>query len=441
MTGITYHQCFPRVNQKEEKMKYGYALFVVWGLLLGGCGSNLHQPVENERVSGGTKIVDLDGESIRQSLLDNNVSGIDANTTVYGIKAYKIIYDSVSIDGNPVRASGYMVVPQGMPAVVEKQIGFSLVSDDHGTIFANIDAPTVKPELTMAPGKDSSIIFSALGGFVTLMPDYVGYGESLGEVHPFVLKEALAEDTVRFIKAARTFAQKNGIKLNGQLFVTGYSEGGYAAMATLQKIEADGEMQVAMAAPMAGPYDLNLTAYGVLSASKLSVPSFMAFVAYAYSTAYDKAVDTVINEPYASKLPSLFDGSKTRAEIDPQLTTDTTGTTGLFKPQFVQQFFADDTQWFRVAVVENSVHAWKPQTPVRLIHCQGDEVIPYAIAQKTEGTMKALGADVALVPVEATLKQAGKGDGSLMHHAQCASSAYGIAAQSFAAVRKTAVGY
>ncbi len=422
-------------------MKYGYALLVVWGLLLGGCGSGLQKP-EKERVSGGEKIVDIDGDTIKKSLLDKNVSGIDTNTTVYGIKAYRIIYDSVGIDGNPVKASGYMVVPQGMPEVVEKQIGFSLVSDDHGTIFANIDAPTVKPALTMAPGEDSSIIFTALSGFVTLMPDYVGYGKSLGEVHPFVLKEALAEDTVRCIKAARVFAQKNGIKLNGQLFVSGYSEGGYVAMAALQKIEADGEMQVAMAAPMAGPYDLNLTAYGVLSQDTLSVPSFMAFVAYAYTIAYGEALDTVINEPYAAKLPSLLDGSKPRTQIDPQLTTKTTGATGLFKPQFVQQFFADDTQWFRQAVLENSVHAWKPQTPVRLIHCEGDEVIPYGIAQKTAGTMQALGAgNVALVPVEATLKQAGKGDGTLMKHAECASFAYGIAAQSFAAVRKAAVGY
>lgn len=422
-------------------MKYGYALLVMWGLLLGGCGTDLHQPT-GENVSGGKKVVDLSGQVIKQFLLENHVSGVDANTTVYGMKAYKITYDSVGIDGNPVKASGYMVVPQGMPAVVEEQIGFSLVSDDHGTIFANKDAPTVMPELTMMPSRDSSIIFTALGGFVTLMPDYVGYGESQGKMHPFVLKNALAEDTVRFIKAARTFAQNNGIKLNGQLFVTGYSEGGYAAMATLQKIEADGQMQVAMAAPMAGPYDLNRTAFGVLSQPKLSVPSFMAFVAYAYSTAYDEAIDTVVNEPYASKLPSLFDGSKTREEIDPQLTTDTSGATGLFNPLFVQQFFTDDSQWFRQAVVQNSVHAWAPQTPVRLIHCQGDDVIPFGISQVTAGTMQALGAaSVTLVPVEAVLQQAGQGDGSLMGHAECAPFAYTIAAQSFAAVRQATVGY
>jgi pimeloyl-ACP methyl ester carboxylesterase len=423
-------------------MKHWYAVCALVGaIMLGGCGNALHQPA-GEEVVGGKKIVDVDGAIVKQSLIENNVTGVDVNTTVYGMKAYKIIYDSTDIHGDPIKASGYMVVPKGMPEVVEKQIGFSLVSDDHGTIFANKEAPTVMPELTMLPGKDTSIIFTALGGFVTLMPDYVGYGESQGAVHPFVLKEQLASDTVAFIKAAKKFAMDNGIKLNGQLFVTGYSEGGYAAMATLQKIENDGEMTVAMAAPMAGPYDLNLTAFGVLSQPQLAVPSFMAYVAYAYGSAYDEALDTMINEPYASKLPILFDGSKTRSEIDPELTTVTTGPNGLFNPLFVQSFFADPAQWFRLAVLENSVHAWAPQTPVRLIHCQGDDVIPFGISQATLATMQAMGAsNVALIPVEAALQQAGQGDGTPMGHGTCAPFAYGIAAQSFAAVRQQTVGY
>jgi alpha-beta hydrolase superfamily lysophospholipase len=423
-------------------MKYWYTVWVLASvLMLSGCDNTLHRPV-GEKVVGGTKIVDVNGALVKQFLIENNVTGIDANTTIYGMKAYKIIYDSTDIHGDPIKASGYMVIPKGMPELVEKQIGFSLVSDDHGTIFSNSEAPSVMPELTMLPGQDSSVIFTAMGGFVTLMPDYVGYGESKGAVHPFVLKEPLASDTVAFIKAAKRFAEENHIKLNGQLFVTGYSEGGYASMATLQKIESEGNLSVAMAAPMAGPYDLNLTAFGVLSQPQLSVPSFMAYVAYAYGTAYDEPLDTVINEPYASKLPTLFDGSKTRAQIDPELTTVTAGANGLFNPLFVQSFFVDSTQWFRQAVLENSVHAWVPQTPVRLIHCQGDQVIPFAISQATVATMQAMGAsNVALIPVEAALQQAGQGDGTLMGHAECAPFAYGIAAQSFAAVRQQTVGY
>ena len=216
-----------------------------------GCGSDLDQPV-NEQVKSGEVVVDLDGASIKKSLIDAKVPGVDDSTTVYGYKAYKIPYTTTDEEGNSVKVSGLMVVPTGVPEAVT-QAGFSMVSDDHGTIFANAEAPTVIAEGTSAPAGSSGILTS-LFAFVTLQPDYIGFGDSSSHYHPFVLKNSLAESTVDFINAAKKFAQENSIHLNGQLFLTGYSEGGYAAMASLQKIENEGELQVTMAAPMAGPY-------------------------------------------------------------------------------------------------------------------------------------------------------------------------------------------
>ena len=42
---------------------------------------------------------------------------------------------------------------------------------------------------------------------------------------------------------------------DGRLFVTGYSQGGYVAMATQRAMQAAG-MKVTAAAPMSGPYTL-----------------------------------------------------------------------------------------------------------------------------------------------------------------------------------------
>ena len=413
------------------------ALLVAFVPIFFGCSTDLKDPTgtvsKNARV-----VVDVSGDVIKNRLIDAGFAGITQDSTVYGEKAYKIVYDSVDINGKPIKASGYMVVPKGMPKIVEEQLGFSIVSDDHGTIFKNSSARTVAASSTLLPSQDTAIIYTALGGFVTLMPDYVGYGQSRGAIHPFVM-DKLADDTIAFIKAAKKVAEENGIKLNGQLFISGYSEGGYAAMATLKKIQQQGDLQVALATPMAGPYDLGTTAKGVLSAPKLSVPSFMAYVAYAYASANNIALDSIINEPYASKLKDLFDGGKSREEIDAQLTDDTTG---LFVFDFITDFFQNDQNWFRKAVAQNSVHAWSPSTAVRLLHCQGDEVIPFGISQITLQTMKQLGAqDVELIPVEAALKQVGRGDGSLMKHGECAVFAYSLSAQLFAVVRKNSIGY
>jgi len=400
-------------------------------LLIMGCG-DLDAP-SNETVTGGELVVDFSATMMKQSLIDNGVA--DENSTVFGYKAYKIPYTTTDEEGNEVAASGLFVIPTGMPEAVS-QIGLSMVSDDHGTIFANADAPTVIANHTGTPD-GSPIILTSMGGFATLQPDYIGFGDSKEHYHPFILKKSLATSTIDFIKRVKTFAQENNIKLNQQLFITGYSEGGYAALATLQKIESEAEISVTMAAPMAGPYDLNVTAFGVLSAPTLSVPSFMAEIGYAYAKTYDKELSSIINEPYASKLPTLVDGSLDRFAIDEELTTKTTGEDGLFNPNLVNDFFANPNNWFREAMVENSVHNWVPSTPVRLIQCQGDDVIPYGISQITEATMNALGAnDVALIPVEPTL-----GLDHNVSHGECGPLAYGIATKIFSDVRKATIGY
>lgn len=411
-------------------------LLAVSTLFFMGCGTDLGQPV-NEQVKGGTVVVDLDGESLKSTLMDAGTPGVDENTTVYGYKAYKIPYMTTDEEGNSVKVSGLMVVPTGVPDAV-KQLGFSTVSDDHGTIFANAEAPTVVADNNNAPA-GSSVILTSLFAFVTLQPDYIGFGDSSDHYHPFILKKSLASTTVDFIKAAKKFAIDNGIHLNDQLFLTGYSEGGYAAMATLQQIEREGELQVTMAAPMDGPYIVDGLAAQVLHASALSVPSFMANIGYAYAKVYDEDIASVINELYASKLDTLFDGSKARPEIDPELTTVTTGADGLFNPAFVAGFFSGN--WFSQAVMDNSVYKWAPQTPVQLVHCIGDDVIPFSISEGTKQTMDAYGAaSVTLVPVEIAVTQ-DPATALRYGHSECGPIAYGVTAHIFSAARKATIGY
>ncbi|HHD75962.1 MAG TPA: hypothetical protein ENK95_03940 [Campylobacterales bacterium] len=404
-------------------------------LLFIACGDGLESP-KNETFKGGELLVNFPGAAIKPNLVA--AGAVDANATVYGYKAFKIPYTTRDEEGNEVKVSGLFVIPTGLPDIVNSTLGLSMVADDHGTIFANAEAPSVIANSSGAPD-GSAIILTSVGGFATVQPDYIGFGDSLDHYHPFMLKDSLANATVDFIKQVKIFAKDNNISLNNQLFLTGYSEGGYASMATLKKIEEEqlSDLTVSLAAPMAGPYALKPLADGVLSQEKLSVPSFMANVGYAYAKANNEEIDTVINTLYSSKLPTLFDGSKTRAEIDPLLSTDTKGATGLFQDTFVADYFSNTNNWFTLAATENNLHTWTPTTSVRLVHCEGDEVIPYAISQLTQGTMSAMGArDVQLVPVESTL-----GLGTQVGHAACASLAYSVATKMFATVRKQSIGY
>ena len=409
-------------------------LMVTLLIFMVGCGDDLNQP-SKERVKGGELLVDFSASAMKASLLKEGL--VQTDTTVYGYKSYKIPYTTQDEEGNSVNASGSFIVPVGLPDIVYSTLGLSMVSDDHGTIFSNKEAPSFIADQTGAP-HGSAVLLTALGGFATLQPDYIGFGDSNSHYHPFLLKDSLANSTVDFIKQVKVFASENNITLNSNLFLTGYSEGGYAAMATLKKIEEENTgLTVTLAAPMAGPYALKTTADGVLSSSSLGVPAFMADIAYAYATAKNQSMTAILNEPYASRVEGLFSDDLTDAEIDANLTKTTTGSTGLFSQSFVSDYFTNTSNWFKVAVTENNLHDWAPATTVKLVQCQGDEVIPYVIAQFTEGNMTQAGSSsVSLVPVEATL-----GLTTHLKHVACGTPAYKVTTSIFAQTRKATIGY
>ena len=416
---------------------------------LAGCGGSVGNP-DNPPAVDGKVVVDFPADTLKQKLLKEKTPGVDENTTVFGYTAYRIEYDTTDEKGQSVRASGLMVVPSdtGVDAATQakleqmRRVGLSVVEDAHGTIFADREAPTVVAEATMEP-EGSPILLSALGGFVTLQPDYIGFGASAGHVHPYLLDRPSAQTMIDFVRAAKSFAQKNGIPLNGQLYLTGYSEGGYVAMAALKAIEAgeDPGLTTVAAAPMAGPYMMDRMAQGVLSQPRLPIPSFIAAVGYSYSLAYGHELNETIQEPWASDLPNLFDGSLSREEIDAQLPHATTGSGGLFTAQAVNGVLKDPNFWLSQALLANSTAYWAPQTPIYLAQCMGDDVIPFAMSQGTQKVMQKMGAaSVTLIPVEAAIT--GDPHTSLrLGHAECAAPAYGVAAHLFAKIRKSSVGY
>ena len=413
--------------------------------VLNGCGGGVDAP-DNEKVLNGEVVVDFPADLLRKKLIEAQTPGIDENTTVFGYKAYKIEYETVDESGTPVTASGLMVVPTDNGARLAdakalaymRSKGLSMVSDSHGTIFAHKEAPTAVAEATLAPD-GAPVVLTSLAGFVTLQADYIGFGASADHYHPYLLKHSSAAATVDFIKAARKFATENGIPLNGQLYLTGYSEGGYVALSALQELENEGE-PVVMAAPMAGPYMLDQMAKGVLAREELPIPSFMADVAYAYALSYAQPVTSLVQEPYASKLSKLFDGSLTRPQIDEQLPHNTYE---LFTEEAVDRVLNDDRDyWFYGALFLNSTAYWGPQTTLRLMHCRSDDVVPYTMSEGTADLMMdKLGArDVAVVPVEDVLT--GENNSSLqLGHVGCAAPAYGIVARMFSKVRYQTVGY
>ena len=392
--------------------------------VLSGCGDSSEK---NAKL-----IANYPANLLKEELLKEGK--ITPNQTVYGIKVYELTYTTIDEEGKKVKASGVVVIPSdlGIEDSLQKSFnkmindGFGVVIDCHGTIFSNDEAPSVAIKKAMKPVNEE-VIFSGLDGFVTLEPDYIGYGISKGHYHPYLLKKSSAKAVVDFTKAALSFLKHKGIKTNGLNYLTGYSQGGYVALAALKEFEKE-NFFIKMASPMAGPYLLDPIAKGVLSLSQINRPSFIAAVAYAYSKAkskdkqnYLQFVKELINEPYASNLDQLYDKNHTSKQIDDKLPKEVDK---LFTQNIIHNY---EGSWFQLMLKENSVVDFAPQTKVKLVHCKGDDVVPYQISQAALNAFYSLGAkSVELIPLEETLNIPKK-----LTHVECAPYAYWYAGELF----------
>ena len=412
-----------------------------------GCGGSSDPgELKVEKIKGGELIADVPANILKNKLIEKGSA--DKNTTIFGFKAYKIPYTTTDDKGKKVKASGVMVVPTSENAdgktiqTLEfmRAKGLAMAVDCHGTIFSNEEAPSVSIG-NSASAEGVGVIFSSMLGFITLQPDYVGFGDSKEHYQAYLLKESSANSVVDFTKAAIEFAKANNIPIatSKDIYLTGYSQGGYVALAALKKFEAE-QFNVVMATPMAGPYLLDPIAGTVLSSETIKVPSFMAAVAYSYAKTYDKKVTELIQEPYASKLPSLYDGSLTRPEIDKKLTTKIKGSGGLFTNSIAANY---QGSWFQKSLQANSVVDFTPKTPVEMLHCLGDDVVNYQISQATQNAfVNQLGANhVNLTPVEIAITKNPQTQLRL-GHVDCALPSYKVSAFMFATMRKkTPLGY
>lgn len=298
------------------------------------------------------------------------------------VTAHRIVYKT-QYNGEQILASGIVAYPEGVSNA-------PMLSAQHGTIFADSKAPS---NLDVLGGSFSGLEFFASAGYITIIPDFIGYGESTQIVHPYYRKDLTAQATIDMIKAAEEFLEFKNITPGNKFFLFGYSEGGFATMATLQEIEQTPSLgyTVTAAAAGAGGFHIKGVMDHVLNLTDHPEPGFLSYVVHSYNTSYgwDKAYTDIFQEPYASRVPTILDGSLDKNQVNAQLTTTIDD---LVNPLFKDSILNGTETLLTNAMVDNSVHDWAPQSKVRLYHSIDDEVLPIANTEFTYQTYLGNGA-------------------------------------------------
>ena len=304
----------------------------------------------------------------------------------YAVEAIKVVYNSRDKEGELVKASGVLFIPTGMDTL-------TLMSIQHGTEFKRDQVGSVNPLYAF----DGMMI--AMAGYMVFEADYLGLGESDG-IHPYLHAELSANAVIDGIRAARIYACQQGLILDDNLFLAGYSEGGFATMAAHKYIEEQhsDEFQLTAVAPMAGPYDLITTTESILNRREYGNPGYIAYVATAYNDVYEwDRLDEIFQEPYASIIPGLLNGDYNGETINDTLTTVMNE---LFLPAFRSSFLLGGESDFRSTLEVNSLLNWGPIAPVRLYHGTNDSTVYYENSVTAFDSLRSNGAvDITLVPL------------------------------------------
>jgi len=313
------------------------------------------------------------------------IPGITPN---YGVDYYKVIYNTTDAAGLPTIASGGFAIPNNAPCDT-----FALGLYCHGTSLNKDEVPS-RNNYESIVGK-----LFASKGFIMCCPDYLGMGDSPG-LHPYVHGETEATASLDMLRAVREFLLDSmGIEDNGELFITGYSQGGHAAMATHKYIEDNSlltEFNVVASAPASGPYDMSGSQSDLLlSNDPYSNPGYVVYLLASYQLVYGNLYTTyadVLKFPYDTIVPPFFDGnnySLDMGDLNPLLPTQLED---LIEDTVLQNFNADTMHALWIALRDNDNYNWVPQRPVRMYYCTLDEQVHYTNALEAESYMVSNGA-------------------------------------------------
>ncbi|HLP50895.1 MAG TPA: T9SS type A sorting domain-containing protein [Chitinophagales bacterium] len=299
------------------------------------------------------------------SILDANGIPTFIYQGKYDVDAYKVIYNTQDYDSTIVLASGLLAVSRNLDCPLP------MISYGHGTTSVQEDVPS------RLNGEGIVGLVSASNGVVMCEPDYLGMGDGAWP-HYYLHAYTQAMCNINLIRAAREICAQDSIALDGKLYLGGYSQGGFQAMATHKYIQERfaNEFNVTASFPGAGSYDMS-GAMVDLMLSDLPYPSpgYLPFLVCTWNHVYNFYTDPAeyFVSPYDTLLPSRVDGLNSIGDLN-NLMPDTPKL--IFKQAMIDSFASNPNHPLRLALTDNDVYKWVPQAPVTLLHCANDRQVP-----------------------------------------------------------------
>jgi pimeloyl-ACP methyl ester carboxylesterase len=253
-------------------------------------------------------------------------------------------------------------------------------------------------------------------GYAVAMADYEGLGDNFSP-QPYVHGASLAQQVIDMLRASRTIINEttSPCTWNSQLFLMGYSEGGYVTMTATRELQLNhaNEFTVTASAPLSGPHDLSGVMRTLMLSNNTSMaPYFLPFLLTGYNYAYGLQTSIfnpglTMGSPFNTTLPLLFKGTTQSDEISVAMGMNFSSNPPGIVPKsvlitsFINQLNTDTftgsaydflrrNDSYRVS--QNDISIWKPTVPILMLHHIDDELVPYTNSKEAFINFSSVGA-------------------------------------------------
>ncbi|WP_207778775.1 alpha/beta hydrolase family protein [Kaistia algarum] len=296
------------------------------------------------------------------------------------VRLYRVTYSSVVPEqkNRPIVATGLLAVPD------TGATNLPILSYQHGSAFLKTQVPSFPDQ----SGETQLVVAQFAGqGYVVIGADYFGMGAST-EPEGFGVMASQQQASLDMLRASKAVLGQMQIS-TGKLFLAGWSLGGFATMAFLERLEKDG-VKVDCAAMASGPADVYSLLSGFLDFPRQNdaASTNLLYILSAFS------FETYYGLPGLARsffTDEYYDIARRAYERRPYEFNDIpTDLTKLIRPEYFDPDFFGNSAYGKIALATQA-YRWIIKTPVRNYYGEADEVVSVGLARLAMNYQQGIG--------------------------------------------------
>ena len=327
------------------------------------------------------------GELTRSEVIER-MNELDGSLIAqYDVRFFALTYRTTYM-GNPIDTRGLIIVPQGVSEA-------NLLMYTHGTELPSeiLGANDISPSNYAGEmDKNRDVRNMGLGwasaGYVVFLPDYIGYGITIGTDHPYMYMQEMFISNFDGLLAAKEFiSNQTTLSYDNRLFLAGWSQGGAASLSTHRYIQEQypDEFNILGSSHLAGPHNFERFHDDMMGrgGEEVTIMPIFSWAVYSINkfSELKRPTDQLYNYPVFDQMSSIFTPSG-----DPEI---------VFKGYFRSRALSGIDQEYRNVLRRNSNHTgWTPTGKVVLHHGDEDQIVPYYNSIDARDGLSAAGADL-----------------------------------------------